>query len=137
MNEFLSEFHSREKKTSEEIVALSILAMSACYSPRVDGNGYDLLFDPETGAYRPELFKRWLAHDPYRMVAAHKNALASLELLFLDVGSHDEFHLQLGARLLHERLQELDVEHRYEEFEDGHFSTSYRYAVSIPCSPRP
>jgi enterochelin esterase family protein len=132
VKEFLNEFHSREKKTSEQIIALSILAMSACYSPRGDSNGYDLPFDPETGAYRPEVFEQWLAHDPYRMVAAHKNALASLELLLLDVGSRDEFHLQLGARLLHQRLLELDVEHRYEEFEDGHFSTSYRYGVSIP-----
>ncbi len=132
VDDFLREFHSKEKKSSEQIITLSILAMSACYSPRQDGKGYNLPFDPETGAYRPEVFERWLAHDPYRMVTSHKSALASLELLFIDVGSRDEFHLQLGARLLHRSLVELSVEHQFEEFEDGHFSTSYRYGVSIP-----
>ena len=129
---FLGAFHDKEKKTSAQIITLSILAMSACYSPREDGSGYELPFDPDSGAYRPEVFERWLAHDPYRMVAAHKNALDSLELVFLDVGNRDEFHLQLGARLLHQRLEELGISHIYEEFEDGHFSTSYRYGVSIP-----
>ncbi len=134
VDEFLEDFHRQENKTSEQIITLSILAMSACYSPRADGNGYDLPFDPTTGAYRPGVFERWLAHDPYRMVTAtaHKNALASLDLLFVDVGSGDEFNLQLGARLLHQRLAELGIEHHYEEFEGGHFSTSYRYGVSIP-----
>jgi enterochelin esterase-like enzyme len=132
IDDFLREFHAKEKKSSEQIITLSILAMSACYSPRPNGKGYDLPFDPETGAYRPEVFERWLAHDPYRMVHTHKEALSSLKLLFLDVGNRDEFHLQLGARLLHESLEELEVEHQYQEFEDGHFSTSYRYGVSIP-----
>ena len=132
VEEFLNQFHSREKKTSEQIIALSILAMSACYSPRPGGNGYDLPFDPETGAYRPEVFERWLAHDPYRMVTEHNSALAALDLMFLDVGNRDEFHLQLGARLLHQRLADLGIGHHYEEFDGGHFSTSHRYGVSIP-----
>lgn len=129
---FLKDFHAKEKKSSEQIITLSILAMSACYSPQDDGKGYDLPFDPKTGAYRPDVFERWLAHDPYRMVTSHKDALSSLKLLFLDVGSRDEFHLQLGARLLHACLEKLGIEHQFEEFEDGHFSTSYRYGVSIP-----
>jgi enterochelin esterase-like enzyme len=132
VDDFLREFHAKEKKSSEQIITLSILAMSACYSPRQDGKGYDPPFDPETGAYRAEVFERWLTHDPCRMVTSHKDALSSLKLLFLDAGNRDEFHLQLGARLLHASLEELGIEHRYEEFEDGHFSTSYRYGVSIP-----
>ena len=129
---FLEDFHRHEKKTSEQIITLSILAMSACYSPAPDGSGYDLPFNPATGAYRPEVFERWLDHDPYRLVERHQAALQSLDLLFLDVGNRDEFHLQLGARLLHQRLLDLSVEHHYEEFEGGHFSTSYRYGVSLP-----
>lgn len=129
---FLREFHQKEKKSAEQIITLSILAMSACYSPAQGGHGYDLPFDPETGAYRPEVFERWLAHDPCRMVTSQRDALASLDLLFLDVGSRDEHHLQLGARLLHRSLEDLGVKHQFEEFEDGHFGTSYRYGVSIP-----
>lgn len=129
---FLENFHAKEKKTSEQIITLSILAMSACYSPRDGGPSYDLPFDVDTGRFRADVFDRWLRHDPFRMVEHHVDALRSLDLLFIDVGNHDEFHLQLGARLLRDRLRELGIEHRYEEFDDGHFSTSYRYETSLP-----
>jgi enterochelin esterase family protein len=134
--EFLSEFHRKEKKSSEQIITLSMLAMSACYSPRADGNGFELPFDESNGAYRPEVFARWLDHDPYMMVRQFALALKSLKLLFLDVGSRDEFHLQLGARLLRDRLLELGVGVTYEEFDDGHFSTAYRYGTSLPLLAR-
>jgi len=128
---FLETFHAREKKSSEQIITLSILAMAACYAP--DGVGeLPLPFDVATGRYCPEVFERWLQHDPYRMVEHHVDALQGLDLLFIDVGSRDEFHLQLGARLLRDRLTTLDVEHRYEEVDDGHFSTSGRYETSLP-----
>jgi S-formylglutathione hydrolase FrmB len=128
---FLESFHAREKKSSEQIITLSVLAMSACYSP--NGNGtYDLPFDLKTGAYRPDVFARWLEHDTYRMVEHHVESLRAKSLLFIDVGDRDEFHLQLGARLLRDKLQSLDISHRYEEFDGGHFSTSYRYDTSLP-----
>lgn len=130
---FLREFHAKEKKSSEQVITLSVIAMSACYSDKLD---FELPFDVTTGAYRPEVFERWLAHDPYRMVEAHAPALKSLDALFVDVGSRDEFHLQLGARLLHGRLDALGVQHGFEEFDDGHFSTSYRYGTSIPLLAR-
>ena len=47
------------------------------------------------------------------MVEHHVDALKSLDCLFIDVGTRDEFHLQLGARLLRDRLSELGVEHHY------------------------
>ena len=129
---FLEKFHAKEKKTSEQIITLSILAMSACYSPSNGGLSYDLPFDVDTGRFRADVFDRWLRHDPFRMVEHHADALQSLDLLFIDVGNRDEFHLQLGGRLLRDRLRELGIEHRYEEFDDGHFSTSYRYETSLP-----
>lgn len=130
---FLEAFHAKEKKSSEQIITLSVIAMAACYADTAD---YQLPFDVDTGAYRGDVFERWLAHDPYRMVRDHVAQLSSLDALFIDVGSRDEFHLQLGARLLDRRLSELGVEHRFEEFDDGHFSTSYRYGTSIPILAR-
>jgi enterochelin esterase-like enzyme len=132
---FLEEFHSRESKSSEQIITLSILAMSACYSPSPDG-GFDLPFDVETGAYRSAVFERWLDHDPYRMVEHYVEALKSKALLFIDAGKRDEFHLQLGARLLRDRLTTLGIDHEYEEFDGGHFGTSYRYETSLPLMVR-
>lgn len=128
---FLTGFHAQEKKSSEQIITLSILAMAACYGGQQDGS-FELPFDVQTGAYRAEVFEAWLAHDPYRMVLDHAAALRSLRLLFIDVGGRDEFHLQLGARLLRTRLEELEVPCHYEEFDGGHFSTSFRYETSLP-----
>ena len=128
---FLESFHEREKKSSEQIITLSVLAMAACYAPDALGE-LPLPFDVATGAYRPEVFERWMQHDPYRMVERHAEALRGLDVLFIDVGGRDEFHLQLGARLLRDRLTTLGIEHRYDEFDDGHFSTSYRYGTSLP-----
>ena len=109
--------------------------MSACYSPSPDG-GFDLPFDVETGAYRSAVFERWLDHDPYRMVEHYVEALKSKALLFIDAGKRDEFHLQLGARLLRDRLTTLGIDHEYEEFDGGHFGTSYRYETSLPLMVR-
>ncbi len=129
---FLRRFRKAPDKMKHEmLLMMNLVAMSACYAPRTDG-GYDLPFDTSTGAYRPEVFERWLEHDPYRMVNSHGEALSSLRALFIDVGNRDEFHLQLGARLLRDRLGELGVNCTYEEFDGGHFSTSYRYESSIP-----
>ncbi|MCB9888204.1 MAG: hypothetical protein H6836_01420 [Planctomycetes bacterium] len=135
VNAFLDQLSVGEKKSSEQIITLSMVAMAACYSPQADG-GYQLPFDPNTGAFREDVFARWLEHDPYRRVADHLGALRALQLLFIDVGTRDEYHLQLGARLLHRRLGDLEVPHHYEEFDDGHFGTSYRYDTSIPALVR-
>ena len=61
-----------------------------------------------------------------------QEALRSLDLLFIDCGSRDEYHLQWGARGLKHKLDSLKIEHVYQEFNDGHRSTSYRLDVSLP-----
>ncbi|HSQ59574.1 MAG TPA: alpha/beta hydrolase-fold protein [Acidobacteriota bacterium] len=113
---------------------LDIVAMAACYSPNPDAPPLycDLPFDLETGALRPDVFERWLAHDPLRMVERHAEGLRGTRLLFLDCGSDDEFYLELGARQLSAKLKGLGVAHVYEEYPDGHFGVSYRYDASLP-----
>jgi enterochelin esterase family protein len=59
-------------------------------------------------------------------------ALQGLDLLFLDAGAWDEYHLQLGARRLVHQLQALDIAHEYDEFPGGHRGTTWRYDVSLP-----
>ena len=49
----------------------------------------------------------------------------------IDAGTRDEFALDVGARILSKKLADFDVPHVREEFDDGHFSISYRYERSL------
>jgi enterochelin esterase family protein len=134
---FLEAFEARPQKGKDEFLALNILAMAACYSPAPGAEmGVDLPFDLGTGLPRPAVFERWLAVDPLRLLPAHAGALRSLKLLYLDCGTKDEFHLHHGARAFTAAMKKLGIDHRYEEFDDGHMNVPYRYDVSLPALAR-
>ena len=122
---FIERFWREEKKRKDDFPALNIIAMSACYSP--NGTNFDLPFDLQTGAIRSDVWSRWIEHDPVRLVEKHVENLKSLRLLYLDAGTRDEFGLDIGARILSNRLKENGIDHIHEEFDDGHFNISYRY----------
>lgn len=112
---------------------LSVIAESAFYSPNPKAPyGFDLPFDVDTGAFRPEVFERWSAFDPVKLVPKRVEALRSLRCLYLDAGEMDEYNLQHGARLLHLALESNEIPHHYETFMGGHRGISYRYSVSMP-----
>jgi S-formylglutathione hydrolase FrmB len=131
---WFADFEAARQKKHEDLVALNILGMAAAYSPDPAATpfGIDLPCDLETGAFRPEVWERWLAHDPIVMLARHADALRSLSLLHLDCGIRDEWSLHLGMRLLARRLTALGIRHEVEEFDDGHMNVQYRYDVSLP-----
>jgi enterochelin esterase family protein len=113
-------------------IALNILAMAACFSPNPDSpNGFDLPFDLHSGELRPEVWSRWLAFDPVRILDDHLDALRSLRLLYFDCGRFDEYNLLYGARVFAQRLQQHQIPFRYEEFEGGHRNTKFRFDVSL------
>ena len=129
---FLEKFWKEEKKGKEDVPALNILAMSACYSPDERAPlGFRLPFDLETGKIAPAVWARWLEQDPVRMAPVYAEQLRSLKLLYLDAGTRDEFGLDLGARILAARLKEMNIPFIHEEFDDGHFNISYRYDRSL------
>ena len=120
------------RKGKNDFAALNTIGMSVCYSPNPDAElGFDLPFDLKTGEIRYDVWQRWLEHDPVRLVEKHAENLKSLKLLFIDAGTKDEFHLDLGARILSQKLKENGVQHIHEEFDDGHFNISYRYNRSL------
>jgi enterochelin esterase family protein len=120
------------RKNKDDFAALNIIGMSACYSPNPKSEaGFDLPFDRKSGEIRAEVWARWLAHDPARMAADHADALKGLGLLFLDAGARDEFALDVGARVLSAKFNELGIRHVHEEFDDGHFNIGYRYDRSL------
>jgi len=129
---FLEKFWREEKRGKDDIAALNILAMSACYSPDAEAPlGFRLPFDLKTGKIHPATWARWLEHDPVRMAARYSDELKSLKLLYLDAGTRDEFGLELGARVLAARLTEMQISFIHEEFDDGHFNIGYRYDRSL------
>ena len=129
---FLENFLTNEKSNKNDFAGLNIIGMSACYSPNKRAEmGFDLPFDLETGEIRQDVWQRWLRHDPVRLAEKHTANLKSLDLLFLDAGTRDEFFLDLGARILSKKLTELGINHVHEEFDDGHFNINYRYNRSL------
>lgn len=127
-------FRAGPRMRNEDHAPLDTLAMSACYSPNpfAPPAFADLPFDLETGAPRPEVWARWMEHDPLRMVDRYADHLRQCRLLFIDCGTEDEFFLELGARQMAAKLKALGIAHEYQEFEDGHMGVSYRYDVSLP-----
>ena len=120
------------RKGKEDFAALNTIGMSACYSPNENSElGFDLPFDLETGEVRYDVWERWLAHDPVRMVEKHAADLKTLKLLYIDAGTRDEFALDLGARILCKRLKNFNVPFIHEEFDDGHMQIAYRQNRSL------
>ena len=68
------------------------------------------------------------------MVALDSQAdnLRRLKALCIDCGEKDQFNLLFGARRFVQRLNQLGVAHRYEEFPDNHTSVDYRMDESLP-----
>ncbi len=117
------------KKGKDDFSGLNMIGMSSCYSP--NDTNFDLPFDLKTGEIREDVWEKWLEHDPVRLVEKSVENLKSLKLLYIDAGTKDEFALDLGARILVERLKKHDIPHIHEEFDDGHFNISYRQNRSL------
>ena len=124
------------RHSTKDMEALNTLAMAAHYSPSRNPKRSELRvelpFDIKTGEFREDVWERWLAQDPVRMVERYAENLRTMKLVYIDCGSKDEFNLHWGARLLHSKLNGLKIKHYYEEFDDGHMNIGYRYDVSLP-----
>ena len=107
-------------------------AMAACYSPDETSPGKAVLpFEIETGRLIPDVWERWLAWDPVRMVSSHTDALRSMRRIYIDAGNRDEYFLDLGAKAFSNELDAIGVEHTFELFGGGHGGMQYRYPGAI------
>jgi len=105
--------------------------MAACYSADEDGTVH-LPFDVDTGRLLPEVWERWLAWDPVRMVAKHADALRGMRAIYIDAGRRDEFYLDLGAESFRRELAAIGVtDVFFELFDAGHGSIEYRYPIAL------
>jgi S-formylglutathione hydrolase FrmB len=128
---FLQRAHDTRSKGEDHAVINSI-AMAAAYSPKKgDPLNIELPFEPDTARLKPDVWSRWLGHDPVRFIPRHADAFRKLKTIFVDCGLRDEFNLQWGARMVAQELVAAGVEVRHEEFDDGHMGIYYRYDRSL------
>jgi len=133
VEKWLRAFRKKTKVGGDDIHALNIIAMAACYSPdEASPYGFELPFDLETGEERAEIMRRWRRVDPVHAAKRYAGNLKQLRGIFIDCGLRDEWALQVGARVLSSRLKGLGIRHVHQEFDDGHMGISYRYDVSFP-----
>jgi S-formylglutathione hydrolase FrmB len=128
------DFGSRVAFTKDvDMLLLGLLGVAACFSAREDG-AVELPFDPHTSVVRPEVWERWLAWDPVRMVPRYATALRSLRAIWIDAGTADDFFLDLGAEAFRGALAEIGVPDEvihFELFDATHAAIDYRYPMSL------
>ncbi len=120
------------KMKGDDHPVINTLAMAAAYSPKAGlPLGLELPFELTTAQLNPEVWNRWLAHDPVRFIPQRLAAFRKLGSVFIDCGRRDEFNLQWGARQIAEQLRSASVDVLHEEFDDGHMGINYRYDRSL------
>ncbi len=131
---YVAAFEAKHKRSAAEYTTMEMLAYAAAYSPRgATAFDFELPFDRATGELRDDVFERWLAYDPAERVTGRRAELARLRLRFLDCGRRDEFNLDIGARVVADRIRSLGLSVRHEEFDDDHRNVAYRYEISLPA----
>lgn len=121
-----------KRMKGEDHATMNVVAMSAAYSPRKGMSlNLELPFDAYTGRILPEVWERWLQHDPVRFVPQHLDSFRKLKSIFVDCGIRDEFHLQYGARMVVSALTQAGIKVLHEEFDDGHMGINYRFDRSL------
>ncbi|MEV6306642.1 alpha/beta hydrolase-fold protein [Actinoplanes sp. NPDC051861] len=131
---FWKDFQSRVAFTKEEDVTLTlVLGCAAAFSADPDGTPR-LPFDPRSGQLIPELWDRWLAWDPIRMIDRYADELRSLRAVWIDGGTRDEWFLDLGAEAFRAGLRRVGVPDEriaFELFPGGHMGIDYRYPQAV------
>ncbi|HEY1727689.1 MAG TPA: alpha/beta hydrolase-fold protein [Candidatus Baltobacteraceae bacterium] len=131
---FVQAFEAKEKPKFEEVSTMEMLGYAAAYSPTAaKAFAFDLPIDVKTGAFRDDVWARWLAFDPTEQIPHKRTELAALRLRYIDCGRRDEYGLDIGARVMAQQIRDLGLDVRHEEFDDDHMRIGYRYDVSLPA----
>jgi enterochelin esterase-like enzyme len=132
---FIEHFHDTESVSGGDLHVMMVLAMAATYDPDpTAAKGVRLPVDLRTCVLDETAWARWLVHDPVRIVeeeSAQAN-LSSLRGLYIDCGARDQYFIHYGSRQLAERLKQLEIPHRYDEFDGTHSGINHRMDESLP-----
>ncbi len=130
---FLEEFSRAPDLAGDKHEVINVLAMAACYSPNVEAAlGFDLPFDLRAAGRVEPVWRRWLEFDPLHACERYADNWRKLELLHLECGLRDEYHLQWGLRRLVDKLSKLGVPHVHEEHLGAHRGLVERYVALLP-----
>jgi S-formylglutathione hydrolase FrmB len=128
---FWEDFRSRPAFSKDgDDNLLNDWCMAACYSTDLDGT-VQMPYDLETGRLIDDVWERWLAWDPVRMVSRYGDALRSMRAIYIDAGTRDEWYLDLGARAVAKELDAIGVEYSFDLFDATHMAIEYRYPRSL------
>ena len=120
-SEFLKHIKSAQSMKPEDFHTLMILAMAATYSDGTLPVNSNCIFDDDKWA-------QWLSWDPLTLIEKYQN----LPPCWIDVGNKDQYNIQYGLRQLHNRMNELGIEHQWEEFQGTHSGIDHRLDLSLP-----
>jgi len=130
---FLKHFWRNKYPGSSDYYTLMTLAMAASYDPGDSPeSAIQLPFDLYTCELDMTRWSQWLSHDPLNLLESHAEQLASLNMLYIDVGSRDQYNIQYGTRAFIRRLEKLGVRHHFEEFDGTHSGMDWRLDISLP-----
>jgi hypothetical protein len=128
---FWDDFRSRPEIKDSDFTLINDYCMAACYSANDDGS-IELPYDAATGELRPDVWERWLAWDPVRMVRERADAARSWRAVYIDAGKSDEYFLDIGAEAFRRELERIGVTDVYFELFDGtHGGIQYRYPLAL------
>jgi hypothetical protein len=131
---YWKDFQSRVAFTKEEdMLLVLVLGCTAAFSADPDGTPR-LPFDPRSGQIREELWQRWLHWDPIRMIDRYADELRSLNAVWIDAGTRDEWFLDLGAEAFKDGLLRIGVPGEkiaFELFPSKHGGMDWRYPLAV------
>jgi hypothetical protein len=127
---FWTDFRSRPSFTRpSDDHLLNDWCMASCYSADQEVH---LPYDTATGELVPEVWARWLALDPVRMVTERAEVMRSMRAIYIDAGTRDEWYLDLGAEAFRRALAAVGVsEVFFELFDATHRQIEYRYPIGL------
>jgi S-formylglutathione hydrolase FrmB len=115
-----------------ECAAVFAVYGTACaYTPDPNRPGKPLIPFDAVGRPAAEIWSQWLALDPVRMAARHRDALADMKLIHVEAGVRDEFFLDLGAQAFSDELARLGIEHSLELFDGNHDGVDGRMPAAV------
>jgi len=130
---FLKNFWRKKSPGSADYSTLMTLAMAASYDPGdTPETAIQLPFDLHTCELDETRWAQWLRHDPLNLLESHAGQLNSLKLLYIDVGSRDQYNIQYGTRAFVQCLEKLAIGHHFEEFDGTHSGMDWRLDISLP-----
>ena len=130
IDEFWATMRADPSPSDATFAAVNTIAMAACYSPGAAGSP-ELPLEMSDGSLREDVWARWLELDPVRMLGDHLDDLRSMRAISLECGLQDEYNLYVGTAIIHRRLEEAGIEHRFELFPGKHGGLSHRYAPLV------